>query len=212
MSRKVRNIALTVMGLVAMVAAAADAHYIIVSGQLLYHSLDCQSVLQEVLNPNLYPAEGTCSVEGTVVEIECASPNGQIVRGTASHRIVITPVSDPLQDPAEVTKKKAKGKGAGRLTVEVLTDAQAPTLGLTPPADGGVCNNAWTLTRALLRQATLQIDVYVCSINSTDCTPTELVSTAVYSCILPAAYTLDDVPLPSGTTMQCTLESFQHLN
>jgi len=211
MSRKVRNIALTVMGLVAMVAAAADAHYIIVSGQLVYHSLDCQSVLQEVLNPKLYPADGTCSVEGTVVEIECASPNGQIVRGTASHRIVITPVNRPVQD--EVTKK-GKGKGAGRLTVEVLTDAQAPTLGLTPPADGGVCNNAWTLTRALLRQATLQIDVDGCQIinDIIDCTSQGPVSTAVYNCRLPDTFTLDNVPLSPGTTMECTMESFQHLN
>ena len=108
MSRKLGIVALVVMLLVAVAAGPADAHYTIVSGKLVYHSVECQSAIKQVQNLEKNPALANCTLVGTVVEVECSNPQGKIVRGTASHPIPFEAVSTSLdQTPLE------KRAGAG---------------------------------------------------------------------------------------------------
>lgn len=207
MARKVGIVALMVMGLVAMVAAAADAHYINVSGKLVYHSIFCESVIKNVQNLVNNPALATCLVVGTTIETECTNPQGKVVRGTPSHSITFGPAAAPLEQ-TDLEKKK----GRAHVDIEVIEDDV--TLGLTSEQAG--CNNNWTVTKALLREADITIDVYSCGADGVCTTPEDIIdanhaSTATYSCVLPATFTLDNVPLPLGTTVDCTLESFTHL-
>jgi hypothetical protein len=206
MHRKAWIIGLAVMCLLPMLPGLADAHYIIISGQLRFHSLDCEVVMKNVQNLVNNPAAGECMVVGTVVEVECANPQGKIVRGTASHPVNIGTAGAPVaQDAAE------KKKGRGHVTAEVLDDATSPTLGLTNEEAG--CNNNWSVSRALLRQADLTVQVSPCTFQGNVCVVSgPPASQALFSCVLPAEFTLDDVPLPDNTAMSCTMEFFQHLN
>ena len=96
------------------------------------------------------------------------------------------------------------------MIAEVIEDSI--TLGLT--SEDGVCNNNWVVTRALLRNSSLTIDVYPCgSVCSPaeDITPTNRAATATFSCVTPADLTFDNAPFPDNTTINCNLESFTHL-
>jgi hypothetical protein len=194
MSKTVGIVALVTMALIGMVAVEADAHWTIVSGRLAYHSIDCEAVWKNVKNlSETNPAEGVCSLVGNVVEVECANPTGKIVRGTASHPIVFAPVSGAIGQTLDDKKK-----GRGQLNVIAIEDEV--TLGLN---SDDVCNNNWDLTRAILRESVMTVDIFVPDLQGT------LVSTAVFTCPLPEEFNLDNPPTP-GLEVSCNLESFTH--
>jgi hypothetical protein len=200
MSKTIGIVAFVAMALIAKTAVDADAHWTIVGGKLTYHaSIDCEGVWKNVKNlSETNPAEGKCSLVGEVVEIECKSPTQKIVRGTASHPIVFPEVSGPIDQTID-----EKTKGRGHLFVEAIEDDV--TLGLT---SDDVCNNLWTLTRALLRKSEMTLDIYVPDTNGI------LVSTAVFTCVLPAQYNFNNPPPVGppgvGLSIGCDLESFTH--
>jgi hypothetical protein len=196
MSRTIGIVAFVAMALVAMAAVDADAHWTIVSGKLVYHSIDCDSVWKNVKNlSETNPAEGICSIVGVTVETECESPTHKIVKGTASHPIVFAPVSAPVeQTDAE------KQKGRGHVNVPVIEDHV--TLGIDSDQ---VCNNNWTLRRAILREAVTTVDIYVPDVASGN-----KVSTAEFTCTLPANFNFNNPPAPP-LEVSCELDSFTHL-
>jgi hypothetical protein len=207
---------LTVIGVLAGVLALgplafkAEPHYIIISGALIYHSIDCQAVLKEVLDTTTNPALGVCSVVGTVIETECANPNGKIVRGTASYPKAFSPVAAEVTQ--DLTKKGKAAQAAGHLKVPVIPwdpDLGEVTLGLTDQEAG--CNNNWSVTKALLRAADVTIDVYPCGAecDQSDINDANRASTALVTCILPEEYTLDNLPT-AGVKMTCALMSATH--
>jgi hypothetical protein len=194
MFRTVGIVALVAVALIGIAAVEADAHWTIVNGKMTYHSIDCEAVWKTVQNlSETNPAEGVCSPVGTVVEVECESPTHKIVRGKASHPIVFAPVSGPVEQTLA-----EKTKGRGHLNVTVIEDHE--TLGLT---SDDVCKNNWTLRRALLRETVMTVDLYIPDIQGT------LVSTAVFSCVLPQQFTFGNPPEPP-LEVSCDLESFTH--
>jgi hypothetical protein len=194
MFRTVGIVTLVAAALIGIAAVEADAHWTIVSGKMTYHSIHCEAVWKNVKNlSETNPAEGVCSPVGTVVEVECESPTHKIVKGIASHPIVFAPVSAPIEQTLV-----EKTKGRAHLNVTVIEDHE--TLGLNSE---DVCNNNWTLRRALLRETIMTVDLYVPDIQGT------LVSTAVLSCVLPPQFNFDNPPAPP-LEVPCNLESFTH--
>ena len=154
MSKKVWIIA----ALVAMVTVPplpkADAHYIVISGRLLYHSVTCDELLKNVQNLAKNPALVTCQGLGTVVETECA-----VRSGTSSEDR--RPIPSPSSATAPVTQTLAeKNKGRGHATI-LLTEED--DLGITHEDSG--CNNNWTLHRAILREAIVTYNTYDCTVD-----------------------------------------------
>ncbi|HEX5913207.1 MAG TPA: hypothetical protein VFY54_08780 [Rubrobacter sp.] len=204
MLRTIGIVALVAAALIAMPAVEADAHWTLVNGALKYHaSIHCGSVWKNVKNLSEdNPMQGVCSPVGVVVEVECESPTHKIVKGVASHPIVFAPVSGEFEQTFN-----EKTKGRAHMDLEFIEDHE--TLGLTSE---DVCNNQWTLRRAILREAIQTVDVYLCGTDGCDTgdiNPGNLVATAVLSCVLPNQFNFNNPPAPP-LEVPCDLESFEH--
>jgi hypothetical protein len=213
MSRRIGIVALVVMALIAVAAVEADAHWTIVSGKLVYHSLDCQSIIKD-WDPSL-EGVGVCNTTATTTELRCYNPSGFYNdQGTSFNPIVFPPVEGSVE-PDKVTKKGKSSQAAGHLTATVLENADVPSLGLSWD-EAGCPNSNWTV-RAILRQAILVVDVYQCVVAGSGCSPLDTNTTdetktytATYTCTLPAEFTFDNPPT-AGTDMTCTTVSSTHV-
>jgi hypothetical protein len=214
--------ALVAMALNALVAVDAEAHWTIVSGQLVYHSLDCQSVIKD-WDPAL-AGQGVCRVTATAREIRCYNPQGKYnAMGTAFNPYPFKAVAGAVQQDT-VTKNGKSQQAAGHLKLEVVSNDELLSLGLTW-SDVGCPNSKWNV-RAVLRSADLTVDVYQCkSYDPTTGAPTclpldpaipdlsayEYDYTATFRCTLDSSYSFDNYPPPPGTSMNCSKVSSQHV-
>lgn len=224
MFRRIGIVALAAMAYIALAAVDdTDAHWTIKDGKLVYHSLDCESVIKD-WDPTLV-GQGVCSTTATATEIRCYNPNGQYNdQGTSFNPIPFEPVSGPVQ--LDTIKKKGKStQAAGHLRLEVLTDDEVSSLGLTW-AQAGCPNSNWTV-RALLREADLLVDVYQCNVSDGnggwDCSNVPLdpsnpdpnsytyAYTALFACTLPAEFTFENPP-GDGDEMNCNYVTDTHVD
>jgi hypothetical protein len=203
MSRKVWSIlALVTTVLTVLPAPKVEAHYIVVSGRLLYHSLSCEEVLKGVKNPDTNPSQVTCTVTGTVVETLCQNPaNQDVAPGKAATQITFI-ASEPLSSE-DFNKKKGEG------SVRILISDEA-TLGVTS-ADGCV-NPNWNIIKALVRSADVRLDAYTCGQNGI-CGDADdiLASITTLQCTLPASVDFNTVVPEEGIGYNCPIVSFTHV-
>jgi hypothetical protein len=175
-------------------ATSAEAHYIYVSGRLLYHSLVCSEDLKGVANPDTNPALTECIAEVAVVETLCENPtNHQISPGRSATQVVL--VGEDQLDQSNIT-----GKGKARVEVLIEDDSL-----LNPEF---CVNPNWNPIVALARDVTIRLNNYECKDDA--CTDTVLATTAVLHCVLPPQYTVQNLPV-QGTPYQCTQVSSTHV-
>jgi hypothetical protein len=196
MVQKLFVVGLLGASLAALGAPRAEAHYIVVSGALKWHSLDCGLDLKGVANPATNPAASRCTVTASLIEVLCENPANQEVAPGKSAIREVTLVGSEQIDQADIT-----GRGKAHVDVHVPTDALL---------DPEFCVNPnWHPVLALVRQAQVQIDTFECL--DAECTQLgERASTADFSCVLPPEFTLQDPPAP-GDLYACGEVTSAHL-
>ena len=167
-----------------------EAHYLRVSaGYTIWHSTKCDLVLKAVPNPDANPAQFECLVTVTLVDTLCQNPtNHNVNPGQAATQTSI--VSTEQITPSDITDKK---KGIASV------DAVIP--------DGPLLNNEfcvnpnWNIVDVLIREATVQYNVWQCV--DTSCVSRVLHTSSEFECTLPAQFNFSNPPLLE-TPYQCT--------
>lgn len=195
MFRRAMAIAILAVTLAAVPPPAAEAHYIVVGGQLKYHSLLCGLDLRGVQNPDRNPATSVCFVLAQEVELLCENPTEHnTAPGKAGIRTIL--VGADQVDQSDIT-----GKGTAHVDVLVDTDDL-----LSPEF---CVNPNWHPVLVLVRQADVEIKTYECL--DAACTQLgDLASTTRFACVLPDAFTLANPPSP-GEPYVCTEASATHV-
>lgn len=185
----------------AVVIPRADAHYIYVSGRLVYHSLGCEWALKGVPNTLSKPAVTECRSVITLVDTLCENPqNRSVVPGQAATQTVLVG-----QEP--FTEGNLTGKGKATVSVSIADDAVLAALQDVP----GVCVNPnWHLVAALVREVTVDLSVYECTNEACSTNTGVLASTATLDCSLPEGFSIL-LPPPDGTEYECTTISSVHV-
>lgn len=190
-----------VVALIAGVAADADAHYTVIGGKLVYHSLSCEELLKGVKNPDTNPSASKCTVTGTLVETLCQNPANHDVRpGQAATQVTFFGFEPLSSDDFDKTK------GTGSVSVLVTDD---PLLGLT---DDACVNPNWHLIKALVREADVRFDNYTCGRDDVCGSADDvLASISAFRCTLPAWVDFDTVPPAEGIDFDCSVVSTTHV-
>lgn len=186
------------VGLLSMLGAEAEAHYLIsTSGKLYWHSLRCDNFLKGVQNPATNPAAVVCTVTGQEIEILCQNPqNHNVNPGNAGTQTFTG--SDQI-DQGDIT-----GKGKATVSVIIDTDSQL----LNPEF---CVNPNWNPIIALVRRASVDLKTFEC-IDASCAQLGDLASTTLLDCVLPAMFNFDNPPVPDVTEYSCTEISRVHVN
>lgn len=187
MFKRIKTAGLLVISLFTVFAGNAEAHYIYVGGEYIYHSVGCQVTIGSIPNPP-DPLAVSCVVTTATVETLCPDQS-----------IISLPIQLSLSSQLQVP--------AGQTQVEV-TVSDNPLL---DPLVNNACGGATPLN-ALIRGFASVVTISKCS--GPGC-PVQLVtSTAASTCTLPPQYDLLNYPLnlpPDGTTFNCSSPIVVHL-
>lgn len=197
MFKRVLIIGLLGIGLV-LLGTEAVAHYQgYVAGKHVTSVL-CTLGIRGVQNPATHPGASECVLTDVQVESKCINPAGNEVSGTSAFQ-------DPLVATAQITQDDIVGKGKA---MTVLTVSDDPVCN----SEVACVNPNWQLTACLFRSFTAHDNVYTCVGPDADpCSVRELASTVESNCVLPARFTIDDLP-PSGTAFDCDVGRFEHVD
>lgn len=191
MFKRVKTIGLLSVGLLAMLATKADAHYMYVSGNYYYHSVGCQATIGSLPNPPDPLAVG-CVVNTVQVETLCPDLS-----------IVSLPIQANLVAQVKIPP--------GQTEVEVIVSDN-------PLLNPGLNNACGTLSpiAVLIRNMASTITVFRCVGLVVDpCLVRLPTSTATALCELPAQFNFDNYPEnlpPDGTPFTCTDPVIVHVN
>lgn len=187
MFKQIKTAGLLSMGLFALFAGKADAHYMYIGGEYYYHSVGCEAIIGSIPNPP-DPLSVGCVVTTATVETLCPD-----------HSIVSLPIQLSLSAQLQVPP--------GQSQVEV-TVSDNPLL---DPLVNTACGGAAPLD-ALIRSFASVVTISKCS--SLGCLVQLVTSTAASTCNLPAQYDLLNYPLnlpPDGITFNCSSPIVVHL-
>lgn len=183
MCKTVKTIGLLGVGLLAMLGTKAEAHYMYVNGDWVYHSIGCQATIGSLLNPP-GPLVEECVVNTAMVETLC--PDLSIVSLPIQVSLVAQVLMAPGQTQAEV----------------IVSDAPLLDVNLNPS-----CGDS-TPTDVLILNMNSTISIFQCvGPVVAPCSVRLLTSTAAAQCELPAQFNLDNYPEnlpPDGTPYTCT--------
>lgn len=196
MLRKLMFIGVLVLSMATMSVSPAEAHYLRTStGYVFWHSTKCDLTLKSVPDPDSNPAQFECFVTVTLVDSLCENPqNRNVAPGQAATQTSI--VATEQFTPEDITDKK---KGLAHVEAVIPDD---------PLLKNEFCVNPnWHITDVLIREATVQYNVYQCS--DTSCTTKVLHSSSESSCSLPAQFDFTNPPVP-GDGYECTENFFAH--
>lgn len=185
----------TIAVLVLVWSNTADAA-IYIGGKVYTGSIDCDSVLKAVPNPDTNPQQVECVAKTATVELLCQNPQTKnVAPGSSALQVVL--VGSERIDQSDVTgTDKTKGKAEVRVTIEEDEVLLNPAYCVNPN---------WIPLDALVRSADIRMNAYDCKGTDPDpCTTKVLTSYLEMNCLLPAEYDLVNNPPPSGTQYQCT--------
>ena len=168
------------IGLLAGLASNAEAHYIYVDGEYIYHSVGCQATIGSI------PAQPDPLVVGCVVT------TGTVETLCPDHSIISLPIQLSLSNQVQIPP--------GQTQVEVVVSDNP----LLDPDVNNACGGATPLD-ALIRSFASVVTISKCS--GPGCTVQLVTSTAASSCSLPTQYDLLNYPLsipPDGTLFTCS--------
>lgn len=178
------------IGLVALLGAKAEAHYVYVSGQYKYCSICVDAKLkgeEDSINLTTHTEELEFLLTTELVEILC--PDGRIVSSSDLFQFV---VKKPIGKDDITTQVNGQG---GPLTTAEVRACVSDTALLENSVFCGVKPKD-----VLIREMRAEITTSACYIlNIPQC---DTVDTFVTDCILPAEYDLNHRP-PSGTLFEC---------
>lgn len=189
---------LVIVGLVAMLATPAEAHYFIVGGKLKYCSICIDADL-------IYHNEGAhhelIEFKATILKgnAEILCKNGEVVTSTADAVLTLRKPINP--DDIDLTIEEKSGIGSAEVEA-LLSDA----VFLNPDKlDGfGNCTDASPVD-VLVRATKVEINTYACQNDKLKkCLPVD--NTFGLDCMLPENFTLKDYPKnrpPEGTSYEC---------
>ena len=183
-----------VVGLLALSALSAQAHYLVTStGKLYYHSIGCDTVLKSVPNPDVKPGLVECVATTAAVELLCRNPvNNNVAPGQSAIQTVL--VASERIDQSDITDK-AKGKA---LVTVVIEDDEL----LNPEY---CVNPNWIPVQVLIRTLSARVNAYACTGDGPDpCSTRVLTSHLEKTCNLPAEYDFSNPPISGVTEYQCT--------
>jgi hypothetical protein len=176
------------VGLVALLGANAEAHYVVVSGKYKYCSLHCIVDLMKVPNPILGPAQVRCEATAALVEISC--PSGTLVQSAVNGVLV-------GQGPID----QSNWQQGGKAHVEVLLGMPESLLDQLT----GLCDDPdWTPTPGKVKILEMpRADICVGPDLPDLCS--SAASTAMfYNCTIPSGS-------PRGTLYECDTQIIDHI-
>lgn len=192
------------VGLVSVWSLSASAHYTIIAGKMVYHSLQCDAVLKSVPNPDAHPGELECVASTALIEVLCENPtNHQVAPGQSATQVVL--VGEKQIDQSDITDKV---RGKANVSVVLPDDS------LLKPE---FCvNSNWNPIDVIVRATSATLKAYKCEGPDADpCSEKILTSTLEMNCALPAGYGFDNYPLnlpPPGTPYECSQPVIVHVD
>lgn len=196
MSTRTNITKIMLAGVLATLGAKAEAHYIMIGGKLVWHSLNCGTVFKEVTDPGTHPALVVCNVTAQQVELLCKNPHN---RNATFH----SPGVQHFTVTRQINQDDITGPGKASVNALINTDQQL----LNPR----FCENASEIpTAALVRSASVEIKAFEC--DDAHCKQQgDLASTASLNCKLPSTYNFDNMPKSGITEYQCETVSIRHV-
>lgn len=185
MFKSVRMIGLSLVGLFAIFATKAEAHYMYAAGNYYYHSVGCEITAFDSMPPTSWGWGGTCAVITTKIDVLC--PNS-LLAGLEIQ--VVLPPRTAIYRPGQT------------LPVEMTVDDSPIKV---HPSVVSACGGS-NASAVLIQNMVSTITVFLCD-QVAPClplTPLDPVTSIVTaSCELPLGYGPDNLP-PDGTPYTCT--------
>ncbi|MGH8489429.1 MAG: hypothetical protein ACREXS_11355 [Gammaproteobacteria bacterium] len=206
MSKTVKRVSKTVkramrvmmIGLVAMLGVKAEAHYIVVKGRCVWHSLECyrEDEAPQDPVPILFPPVG--EVVATPLKVQVLCPGGVQDLDLSKEEWTLAAQKPILQsDITRVTTPRGKTSGNAEWTV-VVSDAHF----LEDP-EAVFCPDRKNPQEVLIHEMSVKMNLY-CSRFDPKCKPNVPHSTwEAKSCVLPVGFDVKNLPA-RGTPYSCS--------
>lgn len=196
------------VGLLAMLGAKAEAHYIVVGGRCYWHSGECTRKDKDVQDPVpiLFPPIGEVVVTPKEVEILCS--DGIVHKPDLASEELALSTRNPIVQ-SNITRVITAGSKTSRNAEwsGIVSDAHF----LEDPTST-FCGKSGPPVEAIVRTMAVKINLYCSPITDTKCfsKPNEPHSTwQAEKCTLPAAFDVKNLPA-RGTRYDCSGISICH--
>ena len=187
------------VGLVALLGANAEAHYVVVSGKYKYCSLHCIVDLRKVPNPILWPAEVKCEATAALVEISC--PNETLVQVPVN----VDMVGQGRIDQEDWTAYKSDpGLGKAHVEVNIPLDSLLDSLLEKLPPVVCIKYPLWTPTLKEVKILEMPRADICIGPDLPDLCSSAASTATFYNCTIPSGS-------PRGTLYECDTQTIDHI-